>query len=96
MAQYVEYIQEKELTGDDHVKSKWTSTGLIKINESLIESEKELFVSQDNTEFRFNRVTMASGAVHYLLKDRHVYGLTEDSECDDTDKRTASRWPNGE
>lgn len=74
MAKYTEYIFKYECDDDNikvirHVKD----IGEITINENLIESEKEVFIDDDNVRYRFRKVTMVSGAVHYLLIDKHEY-----------------------
>ena len=74
MAKYTEYdfIYECDI---DNIKviRHLKDIGKITINEDHIESEKEIFVDDDNVRYRLRRVTMVSGAVHYLLIDKHEY-----------------------
>lgn len=73
MAKYTEYIFKYECDYDNikvirHLKE----IGEITIHENNIESEKEIFIDDDNVRYRFSKVTMVSGAVHYLLIDKEV------------------------
>lgn len=74
MAKYTEYDFKYDCDIDNikvirHLKE----IGEITIYENNIESEKEIFVDDDNVRYRLRRVTMVSGAVHYLLIDKHEY-----------------------
>ena len=76
MAEYTEY--ERKLSGDpmSDYKIVWSNMGKIRINENLIESEKEIFANDETTSYRFKLVRMASGAEHFLLVDKHTYTST--------------------
>lgn len=74
MARYTEYGFELECDFDNIKVTKCLKEiGDITINENHIESEKEVFIDEDNIRYRFRKVTMVSGAVHYLLVDKHEY-----------------------
>lgn len=74
MAKYTEYIFKYECDFDNiKVTRHLKEIGEITINENHIESEKEVFIDDDNIRYRFRKVTMVSGAVHYLLIDKHEY-----------------------
>ena len=77
MAEYTEY--ERKLSGDpmSDYKIGWNSIGKIRINENLIESEKEIFANDETTSYRFKFVKMASGAEHFLLIDKYTYTSTQ-------------------
>ena len=74
MAKYTEYKFDYECDFD-HIKVTryLKEIGEITINENHIESEKEIFIDDDNIRYRFRKVRMTSGAVHYLLVDKHEY-----------------------
>lgn len=82
MAKYTEYEYDYECDMDNikvsrHIKR----VGEITIYENHIESEKEIFVDDNNTRYRFRKVTMVSGAEHLLLVDKHTY-TTEQNDTD--------------
>ncbi len=78
MPKYTEYKFSYDCDLDNikvtrHVKE----IGEIYINEDHVESEKDVFVDDENIRYHFNKVTMVSGTVHYLLKDKHEYNTNE-------------------
>lgn len=74
MAKYTEYDFEYECDFDNiKVTKHLEEIGEITINENHIESEREVFIDEDNVRYRFRKVRMVSGAVHYLLVDKHEY-----------------------
>lgn len=74
MAEYTEYDFDYECDIDEiKVSRHMKEIGKITIYENHIESEKEIFIDDDNIRYRFRKVTMVSGAVHYLLVDKHEY-----------------------
>ncbi len=91
MAKYTEYDFKYEGDIDNikvirHIKD----IGEININKDHIESEKEIFVDDDNVRYRLRKVTMVSGAVHYLLVDKHEY-----TEEDNPEKFVLAIYSNG-
>lgn len=91
MPKYKEYDFNYECDIDNikvtrHVKD----VGEIYINEDHVESEKKnVFVDDENIRYHFNKVTMVSGAVHYLLMDKHEY------QEDNTEKFVLAIYSNG-
>lgn len=76
MAEYIEYKRccECDFFGDGKiVEATPEEIGKITIYENHIESEKEIFIDAKNIRYRFRKVTMVSGAIHYLLVDKHEY-----------------------
>ena len=74
MAKYTEYAFDYKCDCDNiKVTRHLKEIGEIIVNENHIESEKEVFVDDDNVRYRFRKVTMVSGNVHYLLIDKHEY-----------------------
>ena len=74
MAEYTEYDFDYECDMDEikvsrHIKE----IGKITIHENHIEAEKEVFIDDDNIRYRFRKVMMTSGTIHYLLVDKHEY-----------------------
>ena len=79
MAKCIEYAFDYKCDYDNiKVTKHLKEIGEITINKNHIESEKEVFIDDDNIRYRFRKVTMVSGAVHYLLIDKH--------ECERNDK----------
>lgn len=79
MAKYIEYRRccECDFLGDGKViEATPEEIGEITIYENHIESEKEIFIDDNNVRYRFRKVTMVSGAIHYLLIDKHEYKET--------------------
>lgn len=68
MAEYTEY--ERKLSGDPmgEYKIVWVNIGKIRINENLIESEKDVSIDIDGEPKVIKAVTLASGTLHYLLR----------------------------
>lgn len=74
MAKYTEYDFDYKCDFDNiKVTKHLIEIGEITINENNIESEKEIFIDDDNVRYRLRKVTMVSGNVHYLLIDKHKY-----------------------
>ena len=74
MAEYTEYDFIYECDIDNiKVTRHLKEIGEITINEDCIESKKEVFIDDDNVRYKLCKVTMVSGAVHYLLVDKHEY-----------------------
>lgn len=73
MTKYTEYKVkiETDFYSKDFVHL--ADCGEITIYENHIESEKEVFIDDNNIRYRFRKVTMVSGTVHYLLVDKHEY-----------------------
>ena len=91
MAKYTEYDFDYECDFDNiKVTRHLEKIGEININEDHIESEKEVFIDDDNVRYRLRKVTMVSGAVHYLLVDKHEY-----TEEDNTEKFVLAIYSNG-
>lgn len=91
MAKYTEYDFEYECDFDNiKVTRHLEEIGEININEDHIESEKEIFIDDDNVRYRLRKVTMVSGAVHYLLVDKHEY-----TEEDNREKFVLAIYSNG-
>ena len=91
MAKYTEYDFEYECDIDNiKVTRHLEEIGEININEDHIESEKEVFIDDDNVRYRLRKVIMVSGAVHYLLIDKHEY-----TEEDNTEKFMLAIYSNG-
>lgn len=91
MAKYTEYDFEYECDFDNiKVTRHLEKIGEININEDHIESEKEVFIDDDNIRYRLRKVTMVSGAVHYLLVDKHEY-----TEEDNPEKFVLAIYTNG-
>ena len=91
MAKYTEYDFGYECDFDNiKVTRHLEEIGEITINEDHIESEKEVFIDDDNVRYRLRKVTMVSGAVHYLLVDKHEY-----TEEDNTEKFVLAIYDNG-
>jgi len=91
MAKYTEYDFEYECDFDNiKVTRHLEKIGEININEDHIESEKEVFIDDDNVRYRLRKVTMVSGAVHYLLIDKHEY-----TEEDNPEKFVLAIYSNG-
>lgn len=78
MAIYTEYKYDYECDYDNiKVTRHLKKIGEITIYENHIESEKEIFVDDNNIRYRFRKVTMVSGAEHLLLKDKCEYNEGE-------------------
>jgi len=91
MAKYTEYDFDYECDFDNiKVTKHLEKIGEININEDHIESEKEVFIDDDNVRYRLRKVTMVSGAVHYLLVDKHEY-----TEEDNPEKFVLAIYTNG-
>lgn len=74
MTKYTEYAFDYKCDYDNiKIIKRLKEIGEITINENHIESEKEVFIDDDNIRYRFRKVTMVSGTVHYLLIDKHEY-----------------------
>lgn len=72
MAEYTEYTEyERKLSGDPmgEYKIVWANIGKIKINENLIESEKDVSIDIDGEPKVIKAVTLASGTLHYIKKE---------------------------
>lgn len=81
MTKYTEYTFDYKCDYDNiKVTKHLKEIGEITINEDHIESEKEVFIDDDNIRYRFREVTMVSGAVHYLLIDKHEYTEEDNTE----------------
>lgn len=72
MAEYTEY--ERKLSGDSmgEYKIVWVNIGKIRINENLIESEKDVSIDIDGEPKVIKAVTLASGTLHYIEKKECV------------------------
>lgn len=69
MTEYTEY--ERKLSGDPmgEYKIVWVNIGKIRINENLIESEKDVSIDIDGEPKVIKAVTLASGTLHYIEKE---------------------------
>ena len=91
MTKYTEYAFDYKCDYDNiKVTKHLKEIGEITINENHIESEKEVFIDDDNIRYRFRKVTMVSGTVHYLLIDKHEY-----TEEDNPEKFVLAIYSNG-
>lgn len=91
MAKYTEYDFAYECDIDNiKVTRHLKKIGEITINEDQIESEKEVFIDDDNIRYKLRKVTMVSGAVHYLFVDEHEY-----TEEDNPEKFVLAIYTNG-
>ena len=91
MTKYIEYAFDYKCDYDNiKVIKRLKEIGEITINEDHIESEKEVFIDDDNIHYRFRKVTMVSGTVHYLLIDKHEY-----TEEDNPEKFVLAIYSNG-
>jgi hypothetical protein len=91
MTKYTEYDFDYECDFDNiKVTRHLEKIGEITINEDHVESEKEVLIDDDNVRYRLRKVTMVSGAVHYLLVDKHEY-----TEEDNPEKFVLAIYNNG-